>query len=89
MGQSSPLGGLAAAVEAKRKLFEAQAAASGDDAKAGLRAAKPKDEPEKPKAKAAAPTPVEQMPKDEVEALRVAELKQREARERARQGSKR
>lgn len=86
MGQFSPLSGLAAAVEQKRKQFEA-----GEAARGNAPAEKPKEDQgrTKPTPRGATPTPVKQMPKDEVDALRVAEMKQREAREKARQGSKR
>ena len=81
MGQFNPLVGLAAAVEQKRKLFEAQHAASGDDAKAGLRAAKPKDEEAKPKEKVAPAKPAEY--KTKTDSAAEAELRMREAREQA------
>lgn len=73
--------GLAAVAEQKKKQEEAQKAASMPVE--GLKAAAPKPA-EKPAGKPIEkPKPVEQMPKDELDALRIAEQKKFEAKRKA------
>ena len=87
---------LGAMAENIKKRKEAEEAARGGPAMAGLKAAKPKETesdkpapiPATPPETKPTPKPVEQMPKDELDALRIAEQKRYEERQKARDKKK-